>query len=151
MQRACGIVAAFAAAWKFLRYWTPAVLFALVATLMLMCVVSCASSSTINPAVVTHAAGALQVGDVKGCYFTYYPSSGTVLFEPFLKIADKKWSDEYGEPEIWGFRTTNLEPPDEHGKTPPVNIPASLFVPADGKFYEIPAGTTSRRVKCPPW
>ena len=88
-------------------------------------------------------------GDVRGCYATYNGMTGKYLFEPFLKVADKTSSSQDGEPEVWGFRPWNLEPPDEKGKTHPVNILASRFIPADGKFYEVDAGTAKRRVKCP--
>ena len=70
-----------------------------------------------------------QPGDIRGCYVTYIAQSGKYTFEPFLKVADKDSPSEDGEPEIWGFRPWNLQPPDEEGKTHPVNILESRFIP----------------------
>ena len=90
-----------------------------------------------------------EEGDVKGCYVTYNPNNGGFLYEPFIKIAHPKENpSQDGEPEIWGFRPWNLEPPDEQGLTPPVNILESRFVPL-GTFSEVNAGTTKRKIKCP--
>lgn len=88
-------------------------------------------------------------GDVKGCYVTYNSNTGGFLYEPFIKIAHEKENpSEDGESEIWGFRPWNLEPPDKEGKTPPVNIRESRFVPI-GVFKEVDAGRMKRRIKCP--
>lgn len=88
-------------------------------------------------------------GDVKGCYVTYNGNTGGFLYEPFIKISHPKENpSEDGEPEIWGFRPWNLEPPDKDGKTPPVNILESRFVPM-GAFKEVNAGRIKRRIKCP--
>ena len=93
-----------------------------------------------------------EPGDVRGCYCTYNGNTGKFLFEPVIKIAhEKTWASEDGEPEVWVFRVWNLEPPEEDGKTMPVNILASRFIPADGKAYEVDAGTAKRRVRCPPY
>lgn len=98
---------------------------------------------------VNVAARADEPGDVRGCYITYNSNNGTFLYEPFLKIAHPKENpSQDGEPEIWGFRPWNLESPDENGKTPPVNILESRFVPLN-TFKEVPAGTGKRKIKCP--
>jgi hypothetical protein len=89
-----------------------------------------------------------EKGDVRGCYVTYHSTTGTFSFEPFLKVADKESASEDGEPEVWGFRPWNLEPPDEDGKTHPVNVLADRFVPL-GIFKEVRAGTITRRIRCP--
>lgn len=80
-----------------------------------------------------------EPGDVRGAYFTYSWNTGRfALWEPFLKIAHPKSSpSQDGEPEIWGFRPWNLEPPDENGKTHPVNILESRFIPCDGKPHTV--------------
>ena len=90
-----------------------------------------------------------EPGDVRGCYVTYNGLTGNFLFEPFLKVKDKTSTSEDGEPEIWGFRTWNLEPPDKEGNTHPVNIRASRFLPADNKFHEVQAGKGKRKLRCP--
>lgn len=73
-----------------------------------------------------------EPGDVRGGYFEYSWSSGQFRWEPFLKIdAPKEAPAENGEAEIWGFRVWNLEKPDKNGKTFPVNILESRFVPCD--------------------
>lgn len=125
---------------------TAAGVLAYVLTLALGACAACAMSGCAT----TVTEGRLQqTGDEQGCYCTYYPQSGTFRFEPFLKIADKKSLSEDGEPEVWGFRVWNLEDPDEKGLTRPVNILASRYVPADGRTYEVRAGTMTRRVRCP--
>lgn len=89
-----------------------------------------------------------EPGDVRGCYAKYNSNTGKFAFEPFLKVANKKWASEEGEPEVWGFRPWNLLPPDEDGKTHPVNILDSQFIPL-GISKEVPTGTTKRNVRCP--
>lgn len=86
--------------------------------------------------------------DVRGCYCTYLGGSGKFLFEPFLKTADKESPSEEGESEVWGFRVWNFEPPDRDGKTHPVNIPDSRWIPL-GTFKEVRAGTARKSIKCP--
>lgn len=89
-----------------------------------------------------------EKGDVKGCMTTFNGNTGKFLFEPFLKVADKDSPDENGQPEIWGFRPWNLEPPDKDGKTHPVNIRDSRFIPM-GTSKEVEAGSTKRMIRCP--
>lgn len=94
--------------------------------------------------------------DVKGCLFKYSSTSGQVRPTPFIKTGDKEYGDENGNPEIWGYRVDESfgqheSAPDESGKIKPINVRADLFVPADGKFHEIPTGTTTRKVKCSCW
>lgn len=94
---------------------------------------------------------------MRGGYFEYSFSQGKFRWEPFLKIAQEKQSpSQDGEPEIWGFRPWNLEPPDEKGLTPPVNILASRFVPCDGRFHKVeiqhpndPDRKVERSIRCP--
>lgn len=88
--------------------------------------------------------------DVAGCYVTVAYKFGmpVPLFEPFIKIADKLSFSENGEAEVWGFRPWNLEPPDEHGQTTPVNILADRFIPA-GKAQLVRLGSMERMVRCP--
>lgn len=90
-----------------------------------------------------------EPGDIRGCLVTYNSMTGKFLFEPFLKVKDKASPAEDGEPEIWGFRPWNLEPPDEDGKTNAVNVLASRFLPADKKFHTVKAGSAKRQVRCP--
>lgn len=89
-----------------------------------------------------------EKGDVRGCYITYLSGSGKFLYEPFLKVADKESTSEDDEPEIWGFRVWNLEPPDKQGKTHPVNISDGRFIPT-GVFKLVRAGTVQKNVRCP--
>lgn len=89
-----------------------------------------------------------EPGDVRGCYVTYLSGNGKFLYEPFLKVANKENVSDEGEAEIWGFRPWNLETPDEHGKTHPVNINEGRFIPL-GVFKEVKTGTATRRIKCP--
>jgi hypothetical protein len=89
-----------------------------------------------------------EPGDVRGCYVTYHSQTGTFGFEPFLKVGDKESPSEDGEPEVWGFRPWNLEPPDENGTTYPVNILASRFVPLNMN-KKVDAGTAKRTIRCP--
>jgi hypothetical protein len=89
-----------------------------------------------------------EPGDVRGCYVTYHSTTGKFSFEPFLKVADKESASEDGEPEIWGFRPWNLEPPDEDGKTHPVNVLADRFIPM-GRNKEVRAGSMRRSIHCP--
>lgn len=89
-------------------------------------------------------------GDVKGCICTYHSQSGKFTFEPFIKTADKASASEDGQPEVWGFKPWDLGEPDKTGKVYPVNVLASRFIPLN-TFKEVPAGTTTRRVKCPPY
>lgn len=108
-------------------------------------------------AYVVASARADEPGDVRGGYFTYRWSSGTFAWEPFLKIAHpKEAASPEGEPEIWGFRPWNLEAADEDGKTPPVNILESRFVPCDGRMHHVTIRHPSesgrqveRRLACP--
>lgn len=99
--------------------------------------------------VISFNANADEPGDERGCYITYNASTGKFRFEPFLKIAHPKLSpSEDGEPEIWGFRPWNPEPIDENGKTPPVNILESRFIPLH-TLSEVRAGTARRKLRCP--
>ena len=86
--------------------------------------------------------------DVRGCYASYNSQTGGFSYEPFLKVRDKSSVSEDGQPEIWGFRPWNLEPPDKDGLTHPVNILESRFVPI-GAFKEVPAGRSRRSIRCP--
>ena len=96
-------------------------------------------------------------GDVRGGYFEYSWSQGKFRWEPFLKIPfDNGKMSENGESEIWGFRVWNLEPPKEDGKTYPVNVLESHFVPCDRKMHLViithpndPDRKVERNVKCP--
>lgn len=101
----------------------------------------------INLFIFCHSVSADNTGDVRGCYITYV-GNNRFLFEPFLKVADKESLSQDGEPEIWGFRPWNLEPPDKDGKTHPVNILEGRFIPMR-VFKEVQAGTMRRNIKCP--
>jgi len=119
--------------------------FARIAAIVLCC--GCASTSHIAVD-LRHAAE--QPGDVRGCLATFIPSLNEFIFEPFLKIADKESLAEDGQPEIWGFRLWNLEPPDPSGLTYPVNVPEARFIPLN-IFKVVPAGRGQRTVRCPPY
>lgn len=99
-----------------------------------------------------------EPGDVRGAYFDYDWQRGKFRrWEPFLKISHPKhFPSSDGEPEIWGFRPWNLEEPDETGKTSPVNIAESRFIPCDKRTYEVvlrhpqdPDRVVKRSVRCP--
>jgi hypothetical protein len=93
--------------------------------------------------------------DQKGCICTYNGGNGKFYFEAFIKTADKETLDENGESEIWGFNVEpgNLELVHEirDGKVIPVNEKASRWIPADGRLHDVQAGSTKRKVKCPPY
>jgi hypothetical protein len=109
--------------------------------------------------ILVHAAtlSADEPGDVRGGYFTYHWNSGTFGWEPFLRIAHPKSApSENGEAEIWGFRPWNLEPPGRDGKTLPVNVLESRFIPCDGRSHTVtishpldPDRRVERSIKCP--
>lgn len=84
---------------------------------------------------------------IKGCYATYYPQDGKFRFEPFLKTRDKEYSDQDGEPEIWGLRPWS-ESSKKDGKLTEVNVMEARFIPL-GRAKKVPAGTMQRMVKCP--
>lgn len=96
-----------------------------------------------------------EPGDVRGCWATYNSGNGKFQWEPFLKIAHPKNSpSEYGFPEIWGYRTWNLEPPDENGKRLPTNILESQFIPMGvNKEVQLYADDDTRKLatRCPDW
>lgn len=89
-----------------------------------------------------------EEGDEKGCYVTYNSMTGSFSYEPVLKVADKESASDEGEPEVWVFRVWNLEPPDKDGKTHPVNIHESRYIPMR-IFKEVPAGSFRKRIRCP--
>lgn len=126
---------------------SPALFFAILA--LSGTVVSCASAHAERTA--------LQPGDVRGAYLAYNWSTGKFAWEPFIKIAYEKGApSESGELEIWGFRPWNLEPPKKDGKTYPVNILASHFIPCDGQSHDVrllhpnePERVVERKLRCP--
>lgn len=86
--------------------------------------------------------------DVRGCLYSYDARSGKISFEPFLMVQEKASLSEDGQPEVWGFRPWNLEPPDEHGLTKPVNVLKSRFLTLN-RYHDVQTGTASRRIRCP--
>ena len=108
---------------------------------------ACASSS---PVISKTTSATLPAGDERGCIATYIATSGKFLYEPFLKIAAKETFSEDGKPEVWGFRVWNPEPPDSAGMTAPVNVPEEIWIPLN-VFKEVPAGTTRKSIRCPPY
>lgn len=89
-----------------------------------------------------------EPSDVRGCYARYNRMTGKFSFEPFLKVDVPPTDGEDGEMQVWGFRVWNLEPPDKNGKTHPVNIPETLFIPLN-TYQEVPAGTRRKSIRCP--
>lgn len=99
-----------------------------------------------------------EPGDVRGGYFEYSWSQGKFRWEPFLKVRHPQDGamDDEGRAFIWGYRTWNLEPPKEDGKTYAVNILEEYWIPCDNKTHKItihhpnePDRVVERQVKCP--
>lgn len=98
-------------------------------------------------------ASADEPGDVRGCWAVYNPQTGKFLYEPFLKVDHPKtWVSEYGFPEVWGYRTWNLEDPEEDGTTKVVNILEAQFIEL-GKNKEVQLyrddDTKKKATRCP--
>lgn len=94
--------------------------------------------------------------DVRGCLCFYSSASGKFSFNAFIKTADKEPLGADGAPEILGFNVEpgnldRIHPRDEHGMIYPVNVRADIWIPADGKAHEVPAGRMKREVRCPPY
>jgi hypothetical protein len=94
--------------------------------------------------------------DEKGCLCFYSSGSGKFYYNAFIKTADKQSLDENGESEIWGYNVEpgNMElmhPKDENGQVIPINARRDIWIPADGKYHDVPTGTGKRKVKCPPY